>query len=357
MQIDNELIARYKVLKEVGHGGMGTVFQAIDTRLGRNVALKLLSGRQTDKPSAWERLIREAALLSTVNHPNVCTIYDLDYDETRKPFIVMEWLDGKTLRHQFEQKRLAVEQVVQLAVQLTEGLEAAHTLGIVHRDIKPANLFLTLRGLVKIIDFGLSALITSTPWEDTLSDISLPGVPIGTVCYMSPEGARGRYVDARTDLFSLGAVLYEAASGRRPFDGSDPIDVIYSILHDEPPPLRELNDDVPIEFERIVQKLLEKSPLRRYSTAGELLSDLRILRAKRLTYSNTRNLRQNPCRGTKQTSDTTCTYLENSNARNALTRLVLGIDNGPVLRGRLYSRFYSAISLVARKAGFGKPSV
>lgn len=295
MSAVNYLTSRYRVLEEAGHGGMGTVFHAIDLRLRREVALKLLSDRQAKRPHASERLVYEGILAGAVNHPNVCTIYDLDFDQLSRPFLVMEWLQGETLSQRLTSENLPVEQVLELAVQIAEGLEAAHSAGVIHRDLKPANIFLTVPGVAKILDFGLSTFRSGSPDEETLSDFSIPGVAVGTVCYLSPEEARGHDVDGRADLFSLGAVLFEAASGRKPFRGSSSRHIVYAILNEEPPQLRKLNPDIPRELDCIVHKLLAKSPAHRYATAGDLLLDLKALVMKLDTRGNSRRLGRAPC--------------------------------------------------------------
>lgn len=277
-----KIISHYRVLEELGHGGMGVVFLAKDLKIGRKVALKFLSARIAERPDARERFSREGCLAAAINHPNVCAIHELDNDEQGNPFIVMEWLEGETLRNRLKTGVLRPSELIELGIQVAAGLEAAHRKGIVHRDVKPANIFLTTKGPIKLLDFGLATIANGCATDETPTNLSPPGLPLGTFSYMSPEEALGEQVDCRTDLFSLGAVLYEAASGFTPFTGRSPVMVIYAILHKQPPALKELNPDVTGGFEKIIHKLLVKDMTRRYSTAGELSSDLRALRRELL---------------------------------------------------------------------------
>jgi TolB-like protein/DNA-binding winged helix-turn-helix (wHTH) protein/predicted Ser/Thr protein kinase len=268
------LASRYRMVERLGGGGAGVVYKAEDVRLGRNVALKFLSEELAEHPEALERFWREARAASALNHPNICTIYEID-ESAGQPFIAMELLAGQTLRDRIAGRPLDIEETLDVAIQATDALEAAHRQGIAHRDIKPANIFVTTGGQVKILDFGLAKLLPET------RPLTRPGMPVGTTAYMSPEQARAEEVDARTDLFSLGAVLYEMATGRQAFGEATPALVSDAILNQSPPSISTVNPEVPSGLERIITRLLEKNREQRYGSAADARADLKRFRRER----------------------------------------------------------------------------
>ncbi len=279
-------ISHYVFLRRLGAGGMGEVYLAEDTLLDRQVAVKILSESAAQaarsNPKRLRRFLQEAKIASALSHPNVCTIHEVGEDEDGRPFIAMEYIEGETLEETIKRQRLDGAAVIEIALQVADALDAAHTKGVIHRDIKPANIMLTARGHVKVLDFGLAKATSASAQEMLANAITQaktePGMVLGTVQYMSPEQALGRDVDPRTDIFSFGIVLYEMLSGRQPFVGATTGETLDQIIHAQPEPLSRFSYDVPAELERIVNKCLEKERERRYQSVREIFVDLRNLK-------------------------------------------------------------------------------
>ena len=273
-------VSHYRILGKLGGGGMGIVYEAEDLKLGRHVALKFIPENLAGDPKSLERFTREARAASQLNHPNICTIHGIE-DNHGHPFIVMEKLDGESLKQHISGHAMEVDKVLDVGVQVADALVASHSKNIVHRDIKPANIFLTPSGQVKVLDFGLAKLVHNLGTEDDAgADNSLTAVGVipGTAVYMSPEQARSETVDARSDLFSFGVVMYEMATGKKPFTGNNSLVTLDAVLHSKPVPPRDLNPKIPIELEGIIGKAMEKDRNHRYQSAAEMKSDLALLK-------------------------------------------------------------------------------
>src|ERR1700733_3231348 len=281
-----QTISHYRITGQLGSGGMGIVYEAQDLDLGRRLALKFLPPKLSGDQNALDRFLLEARTASALNHPNICTIYAVERAGDQS-FIAMELLEGETLFHQLNMGPAPVDRLLDWGIQLADALDAAHAKGIIHRDIKPANIFLSKRGPVKVLDFGLAKLtrpeiametVGATQDDPNAAHLTSPGATVGTIAYMSPEQARGLDLDTRTDLFSLGAVLYQMATGRLPFSGATSAVVFHAILELDPAPASQLNATLPPKLEEIVQKALEKDRDLRYQSAADLRGDLKRLK-------------------------------------------------------------------------------
>ena len=279
-----QTISHYRIVEQLGAGGMGVVFKAQDSRLERAVALKFLPEKLAQQPQALERFRREARAASALNHPGICTIYDIGEQDGRT-FIAMEYIDGETLRSHIHVKPLPVEEILELGIQIAEALEAAHAEGIIHRDIKPANIFVTKRGRAKVLDFGLAKLIpkgiasgNTDPDDESSDSNSIVGIISGTPSYMSPEQVRGDGLDPRTDIFSFGLLLYEMATGKQAFSGGTGGVIIEAVLTRSPDPVRSINPNIPPRLEEIIDKALHKDRAKRYQHAADVLADLQRLK-------------------------------------------------------------------------------
>ena len=354
-----QTISHYKILNKLGSGGMGVVYEAEDIRLGRNVALKFLPQEMGQDAQSLERFQREARAASALNHPNICTVHAIEQHE-RQHFIVMERLEGQTLAQMIGRNPIEIDKLLTVAIQIGDALESAHAKGIVHRDIKPANIFVTGRGQVKVLDFGLAKMEGARrtgggmdanfdmQTEANTNGLTQPGTTLGTVAYMSPEQARGQLADARTDLFSLGTVLYQMATGILPFQGDTSAVIYEAILNRDPQPVRVTNPSVPAELERIIDKALEKDRNLRYQTATDLKTDLARLK---------RDLES----GRKHTAEKTESRSESKQSEKSIAVLyfenISGVKEDEYFRDGITEDIITELSKIKGLSIFSRPTV